>query len=423
MRPWIVIGSANGSTNLGDQSMWEAAIHELRRCVGPVPVITDCSEGWSVPLEDVTTLRSLHTGWVRWGGRPRSRPEAALRLLVNAGHVGPGLKKAECFVRQPDARQQLESQWEQAIDQAAGVVVSGAGAINDEYAMHGVAGWRGITGRAKRQGKPVALIGHGIGPLNRPHIRAGAGRLLRDADLVTTRDRVSAEIAAGLGAVRPVPTADWAIALPVQPADRAHAEAVHRELLGDHPFVALSLQYRRSASVRERKAVFGLMAEVGRVARQDGNAVLLVPNQTLIRRGDDRNVLRLLAASITESADGPPVAVLEKQMGAAQTRALLGRCRWLCGARYHPLVFALAEGRPAGGIAFDPYYTQKFGGALAWYGRQDWVWTAGSGTRARAREIVNRLSAPDAEEGLDRTPDLLRDLVRPLDEWLTTVAA
>ena len=49
-RTWVVLGSANGSTNLGDESMWEAAATALREIEGPVTIITDGPSRWRAPL-------------------------------------------------------------------------------------------------------------------------------------------------------------------------------------------------------------------------------------------------------------------------------------------------------------------------------------------------------------------------------------
>ena len=56
---------------------------------------------------------------------------------------------------------------------------------------------------------------------------------------------------------------------------------------------------------------------------------------------------------------------------------LLGRSEGIVSTRYHPIVFALAEGVGAAGLSFDPYYDQKLAGVFRTFDCEEAVFSLG----------------------------------------------
>lgn len=418
-KPLIVIGSSNGSYNLGDSSMWEAAVHIVRRNRPELAIITDAKEGWTTPIPKVSVLPLLHEEFKRWRGVSSSRFNAAARLFVNSGSVGRGINCASAFVRGQMSGSVAES-WYKAIDGASGIVFSGAGGITDDYALHGVAGWSAIARRASRMGKPVAFIGQGIGPIRSNSVRREAMRMFDSASLVTTRDKISLDVLRGLGyAGACESTPDWAIALQVSDWDRCEARRLHSELCEDNHFVAVSFHDRQGAPRKDVERLGVWLETIAKVAIDRNLSVVCIPNCTSFRRSDDRVLMLSLIARLPDSLK-ERVSLVKERITPAVSRALLGRSRGLISTRYHPIVFALAEGTPAGGLSFDPYYDQKLQGALRWYGEEYRVRSVNSNPSVDEEFIVEILSADERQRRCTSTSHFQSEITDPFEVWLSS---
>ena len=227
---WVVLGSANGSTNLGDECMWEVAVDALRSSVGDVCIVTDGPSDWQVPRRDVVVLPYLYGALRRGFGMP-SRVER----LVSAPLAW---RRAEAIVdgRKSPARRPLSlmHRWKSVVQDSQGVVVSGAGAMTDDYAVHGIASWALICEWAAAAEVPVYFVGQGVGPVTGEGRRELAKRALQQARLLTVREPYSHDTARALGVSDEhlSMTPDWACANVPTPADHARAEQLHHELAG-----------------------------------------------------------------------------------------------------------------------------------------------------------------------------------------------
>lgn len=363
---WVVLSSANGSTNLGDESMWEATVQVLRQIAGPVHVLSDSHPNFHSPVPNVSLLPFLHNS-LRRGST--TFPPAVERIISYPRRTDRAFKLAAHQYRNPKG--DLARSWFNAISSARGLIVSGAGAMTDDYAPHGVASWWLATEWAHSHDVPVHFLGQGIGPLVDERSRRYAARMLELANTVNVRESISAEVVRGLGVRTPVTvTPDWAILNTPQLSDRAMASSIVDDWFGDSPFITLSL-HRRHNTTRARLRELAQLAEgVVRLAKRKDLGVAFVPNMTGSAYSDDRSTFDLLSREWTPSLRAH-VQVVREQVGPRVTRALLARSRALFSTRYHPMVFALAEGTPAVGLSYDEYYDQKLIGASSMFGVTD----------------------------------------------------
>lgn len=393
---WVVLGSANGSSNLGDESMWHSAIKELRNERGPVRIITDGMNSWDPGIDDVEVIPSFQQA-LRRGYRVPMRP---LRKIVGyPWQRGRALRlaSAQGFSQLGGA---LGAKWRSAIAESDGIIFSGAGAITDDYAVHGVASWSVLTEWASSMGKPVLFVGQGVGPLANPKAQRLVAKMLSTASVVSVRESRSADVVSELSPSTPVHvTPDWAVLNCPSPEDRQLATELKNRLVGEGDFQVLSL-HRRHTTTRQQ------IQELSNWARGmvDANAArnirtLFVSNMTAGRYSDDRTTADMLT-SFWPAGSRSDLVVLREVHSAGVVRALLGLSQGVIATRYHPVVFALAEGVAAYGISYDEYYDQKLQGALANFGIYDNVSRLGS-TESNPNRILDALLATNVSIDMD----------------------
>lgn len=363
---WIVLGSANGSTNLGDESMWEAAVAAVRNVLGPVRIVTDGPVRWNSPLDNVVVLPNLALTLRRSSIIPIDWTSSALMRFVERVVSRP---RRNAYARRAAARalrkpwHPSQHDWFNAIKYSDGLVISGAGAINDDYSPHGVSSWGLIVQWAKQLGTPVAIVGQGIGPLTHDHDRKSVAKMLGAAELVTVRERGSQQLVAKLSSTSIVPkvTPDWALTIVPMEDDRALAAELHNKLFAGNPFLVVSVHRRHTTSRRVIDKLALTLEGIVKSARDRGMQTLFVSNMTAEGYSDDRETAQLLIRRWS-SENRANLIIQSEPMTPRVTRALLARASGLVATRYHPMVFAFAEGTPCVGISYDSYYDQKLGG-------------------------------------------------------------
>ena len=415
---WLVLSSGNGSGNLGDAMMWEAAAATMRATLGDVAIVTDGAPGWSAPFPGVEVLPYLVNDFRRYsrddiGGVRRT----VARALEYPGRIGWSLRRSRMFCEASRPGSALARRWRTAIEESTGVVFSGAGAITDDYAEHGVAAWSAIAGYARRKGKPIAFVGQGVGPLRRTDVRTAAAHMLAAANLVTVRESSSAAQARQLG-VGSVVAPDWALARMPSAQERARAAVVREKYAGTQEFVAVTVHRRHARSLRVpgdlRRLVLDLCAQI----EAAGLRPLLVPNAIGQSANDDIAFMRRL---VRQAGSRTPVRIVEDVASCGEVRALYGLAIATVTTRYHPALFALAEGVPAYALSMDPYYDQKLRGALAWFDVDPFFSRIAD---AEPRAIVHALTRFDQRISLRETARrLAQEATTPLVDWLDTLPA
>ncbi|MFE6735642.1 polysaccharide pyruvyl transferase family protein [Microbacterium sp. NPDC057650] len=412
---WLVLSSGNGSTNLGDEAMWVAAAQTVREFSPVAEIITDASRTWRSPLHGVSAHPFFH-GALRRGAIIDPLIRQRYPLLDSAVSFPAKERRASkqaLRIREGRSRAHLVEFWTEQIRQANGLIFSGAGAITQDYSVHGIYGWATLTALARQASTPVAFIGQGIGPdlrkKHEPYVRT----MLEAAELVTVREQRSAAAVRGLAPDAPDPlvTYDWALAIEPTAEDRSHAERIVRDLTNGRPFYAVSFHRRSEFARGSLQRLAHVADEIVRAAQARNAEVVFVSNMTAGRYSDDRVTADKIGSRMQHATD---LKVVRQRLTPGTTRALLGLSRGTIATRYHPLVFALSEGTPVWGLSSDAYYDQKLSGISDAFDVRQNV-SRITDTSISGEEILRRL--------VDQIPkkiedDVLMSIKRPLIDFL-----
>ena len=264
------------------------------------------------------------------------------------------------------------------------LVVTGAGALTDEYAGLAVTILDVVDAFARR-GAPTAMMGQGIGPVTQPELVRRSREVLRRVDVIGLRERLMGpEILRGVG---------------VNPGRYV--------VTGDD---ALEFAYRLAPT--DKEAVLGVNLRRARYSGIDGSVERAVHEAItgFLRRYRIRPV-PLPISFVAHEADGESIRRLlgadgDGDAGAWQTPAevarLAGRCRLVFTGSYHAGVFALAQGTPIVAIAASAYYAQKFFGLADLFGVGCHAVTA-EGPDLRERLTAALESAWEGDAGVARS--------------------
>lgn len=231
------------------------------------------------------------------------------------------------------------------------VVASGGGYLTDSFPAHAYATLETLD-LAMRMGKPVALLGQGIGPLERPSLRGYASRVLPGARGIGLREGlVGPQILREMGvpAERVLVTGDDAIELAFAP-DAPLGEAI-----------GINLRLTDYSQVGEQ-TLETVRAALHQGAQRHGAALAPVPISFYPKSADSQAICELLRG-FDDSSDGgatftTPAHVIEA----------VARCRIVVTGSYHAAVFALSQGISVVGLAHSAYYVGKFNGLAHQFG-------------------------------------------------------
>lgn len=270
--------------------------------------------------------------------------------------------------------------------------ISGGGAINDTFAVNGVLNYGAQVLCARLLGKPVALVGQGIGPLRAGWSRRLARCFLRRADYITLREAISESLLRELG----IPAERHELGV-----DDAHPFAVGADaareveaFLAPLPRPIISLNMRFKSYVDTPGGFPDVLARAANAAvERTGGCVLCVPMLTEAER--DLAAYREFAGKLSHR---DRVVLLPSALARPEpVKAVQQRVDLAVGCTYHFLLFALSSDRPALGIHFNEYYRQKLGGLLEQYGLPGGVFAgAGLSAEALSARMIEILNDPSA---------------------------
>ena len=353
----FVDNSGYGLCNMGDVAMLEVALQRL-------------SDLFPSAHFDVLTVRPQNLAAI-WPGARAVPGRGRTLFLANGTLAGQKLRqrfphleekvrlgspaialktitlKKRLLGRGGEVREMHE--FKRMFDQADLVVCTGGGFINDAFGGHARCILE-LLHLGARAGKPTALLGQGIGPLEKPELRAQFGTWLPAINLVTLREaRTGVPLLKELGYPQEntVVTGDDAVEL-------AHGLAPAK--LG---------------------AALGLNVRVAAYAGVEGDA--LAPMRTVFERAAQNFGTPLLPVPISRCSDGDDAQALLQllpespiEVGALQTpRAIIeqvGRCRVVVTGSYHAGVFALSQGVSVVALSNSAYYDDKFLGLAEQFG-------------------------------------------------------
>jgi polysaccharide pyruvyl transferase WcaK-like protein len=392
--------------NLGDMAMLRVGVRRLRALwpTAQIQVLSDTPDELRAFCPEATPLSTC--GRRTWFDRPPFPESSRRRLPVRILRRLDGWLKAERpLLRARIARKAFRAWGEDgpelvrfldAVIQADLLVVTGMGGIADCFPSF-ASELLDVVELAIALGRPTAMLGQGIGPLEDHRLRARARTVLPRVDLIALREeRAGGPLLRSLGvpAAHVVTTGDDAIELSHERCPGALGNGLGVNLrCADYAAVDLAV------ADRVRPVLQG-------AARQRGVPLVALPLSRVPGEADAPSIERMIG-SYADRAEGgeidSPQRLIEKVRG----------CRVVVSGSYHPGVFALAMGIPVVGVAASAYYRDKFAGLESQFpGGCTLIRIEEAGFEERLAHAIDR-AWDDAEH---RRAGLLADAARQI-EW------
>lgn len=197
-------------------------------------------------------------------------------------------------------------------------------------------------------GKPIAMTGHGLGPLGPSSMRRVCQKMFPKLRLLTLREGVlgptlSREL--GTESDRVVVTGDDAIELT-------------RDVVPNEAAGAIGLAVRRADYAKVDTSTLDQLREtLNPTARELGAPQLAVPISNFKEEDDAGVISSVIGGRLPERPSVPEDVIRQVQ-----------RCRVVVSGTYHAGVFALSCGVPVVSFASSDYYRAKFRGLAAQFG-------------------------------------------------------
>lgn len=206
--------------------------------------------------------------------------------------------------------------------------------------------WATVTFAKKVGRKKVFMSNIGVGPLFSPKGKRLAGRILRQVDFLSVRDKRSLQTCQALNLplekVRLVPDAVFANPPHVFATDWAPAPQTGRLC------VALNLNY----DIANREAWEGFLAGLADMLKiwngQQPLEIHALPMQSRFKAHDDLSVL----TEFCQRLENIPI-LLHNPQTPQEAGGIIARCDVLLAERLHALVMAAILGKPFFGLVYD----------------------------------------------------------------------
>ncbi len=233
------------------------------------------------------------------------------------------------------------------------VIVSGGGFITDHFKNHAL-GILDTLNLAQKLGKPTAMFGQGIGPLENKAVIKKAKRVLPKLKILGLREHI---ISLEFGKIFNVPqdrilvTGDDLIEIAINQV-AYHSEMKHIGLNVRQAYYAGNFDY--------------LFPEIGRLIEDISNShnasIIPIPVQTNQTNSDLSSIIQLCDIEELEYKQALQIK------SPADLANQINRCGVLVTGSYHAAVFALALGIPVVALTGSDYYEAKFTGLADQFG-------------------------------------------------------
>ena len=196
---------------------------------------------------------------------------------------------------------------------------------------------------AKKLGKPVMLYANGIGPVTKPENRKKVKQTVELANVVTLRDRASAQELRDMGVKHPELhiTADPVFNLVPADADRGRELLVKAGLPGGRKFAAVS--------VRDWPAARQFPQQAARLCDHLHRTYGLETVFLLMQPAADRETTEQVRRAMES-----PSYLLDVPATPSELMAVLGQAELCVAMRLHTLIFAARMAVPTVGLVYDP---------------------------------------------------------------------
>ncbi|RKZ83518.1 MAG: hypothetical protein DRR19_19015 [Candidatus Parabeggiatoa sp. nov. 1] len=234
-----------------------------------------------------------------------------------------------------------------AVNRADAIIFCGAGAITDQSL--GVAMKRlEVLEKAIHAGKPTAIFGQGIGPVEQPQLAKRIREVLSKVDLIALREKYNGLpllTHCGIDSAKIMATGDDAIEM---------AYSVRANTLGNHIGVNLRVSSGSELSTDQSQVMTNISTALSNVARRHNISLIPIP----IDHSDHVTISELLQTPNNSQHLNTPLQVIGE----------IKRCRVVVTGAYHAAVFALSMGISAICLAKSSYYVYKHSGLADQFG-------------------------------------------------------
>ena len=229
----------------------------------------------------------------------------------------------------------------------ADLVISGGGSLlQDVTSMRSLLYYLSIIAAAKWKGRKVMLFAQGIGPIRNRFMRVLTRMVVNKADLITVRDRDSAEELErmGVSAVKVDVTADPVLML--NPESRVAGKTILKEAGLDpyKPIIGVSVRVWPD----NQRCLKQLAAALGTLSEKYNAQIAILPLQVSMDLKDSQ----LLQSYLPDIRN--KVALLQGDYSTEEFLSIIGSLRLLIGMRLHALIFAAVMKVPLMAISYDP---------------------------------------------------------------------
>ena len=229
----------------------------------------------------------------------------------------------------------------------ADLVISGGGSLlQDVTSMRSLLYYLSIIAAAKWKGRKVMLFAQGIGPIRNRFMRVLTRMVVNKADLITVRDRDSAEELErmGVSAVKVDVTADPVLML--NPESRVAGKTILKEAGLDpyKPIIGVSVRVWPD----NQRCLKQLAAALGTLSEKYNAQIAILPLQVSMDLKDSQ----LLQSYLPDIRN--KVALLQGDYSTEEFLSIIGSFRLLIGMRLHSLIFAAVMKVPLMAISYDP---------------------------------------------------------------------
>jgi polysaccharide pyruvyl transferase WcaK-like protein len=345
-------------SNIGDVAMLQVAVSRLREHFSEarIQVITSnpdylcrfISTAEAVPFDGLRDW--LSDRYVL--GRAHAWVPAAVRVASAMRRRAPKTFESLVRVRARSGSGTNLNRFLEAVHNADLIVVCGQGGINDEFRGHALTVLNFLD-FVMQLGKPVIMLGQGLGPIRDANLLSRARSVLPRVDLIALREgRASLALLRSLGVAdeRVMITGDDAVEL-------AHSRRGAE--LGN----GLGVNVRAAAhNGITQSEIEGLRGVIHSLSKKLGAPLLPIPISRYPELKDARDI-ELLFRGFDDSTDcGRDLET------PSQVISQVARCRVVATAAYHAAVFALSQGIPVVCLARSQYVTEKFLGLRELFG-------------------------------------------------------
>lgn len=344
----FIVGSANGSGNLGDEGMFESLAGYLHYNYPGVNISTDAiDDSYEPPFDNVKRIIPFY------GSNKSSKLRRVLELVLLRTMPKLGVR----YLCASKNKSDLYPYYLELRNSGA-LIFSGAGAINSVFKGYGIYGWATLAHLAKAMGIDYFLTGHGIGPFSNNVDKMVAVDFIRNAKIAKVRDKISENFLHKNKVTNCFSDMDDATYIP-QLQEPDLSDLLSKLGVEKGKYFVVSLHEWKNSEINH--IFLDHVNDTIKKMIKDDYKVILLGNKTKGKM-NDIPYLNAFKRKYFETEDN--VILVDFKYTAIMSKTIISNSLSLLTTRYHPAIFTYENNIPVICVAFDEYYYQKFSGAL-----------------------------------------------------------